>query len=394
MGVGMDRIIFDVGDARLGGNGNATGSKTVNPKKKVVENLPMTGSLGGRTSTKFGKDLLRDPEGVEEVSLLSRKGKRSLGEEKTYYNQVENPVRFGLDEMEVKRNWILGKLFGRRSEDEEVVIPSAIREEEEEEDVVFTTSTSSPPASPSRYAPSSSTTTPSSASADTTSSISVNSTLPLDDTEEDEQDPSSTTSSYENFPTGQIRIPHHNYVLPSPPSTRYLPPPTPRYDPTTLSIREKRMLGKKHGGTIAVHFLKRNEWFIEAALVLIGREKMWGNGVDSTAFSSSSTHLSSSKSGGKEDLVLPLKEFGDQPLESSEWDGEEVLKELEPFWGDARMYGSPIVEDGGFISVGRPVKIPKASGGQADLRVKGWKGGKLGFRIGEVDEGEGGLLIQ
>lgn len=41
---------------------------------------------------------------------------------------------------------------------------------------------------------------------------------------------------------------------------------------STREGRKMRYAGKRVGGTVVVHYIKRNEWFLEAALALLGGE--------------------------------------------------------------------------------------------------------------------------
>jgi hypothetical protein len=103
------------------------------------------------------------------------------------------------------------------------------------------------------------------------------------------------------------------------------------------------MLGLAHGGTVAVHYLKRNEWFLETAVVLLGRAKMWDGGLDALAMARSM-------------VTVPQA----QPI----WDGSAALELQPPVWGTARMYGSPIlVPNGGpdvYVTEGRAPRLPPA----------------------------------
>ena len=130
------------------------------------------------------------------------------------------------------------------------------------------------------------------------------------------------------------------------------------------------MLGKPHGGTVAVHFLKRTEWFYEAALALIGREKMWDSGVDAPAFA-------------------PLSVVGEEEVARvPRWDGVESVESVDPLWGGARMYGSPIVREGGYVTEGREMDrrrevVLNGIGGRFG-RMRGTP--KMGFALEEGEE--------
>lgn len=75
-------------------------------------------------------------------------------------------------------------------------------------------------------------------------------------------------------------------------------------------LRHRRYLGRRHGGTVVVHYLKKSEWFYETALAFSGRRRFWSDGAGGTG---------------------------------SEW----------------RMYGSPLVRhEDGYISGGRSQPRP------------------------------------
>jgi hypothetical protein len=76
-------------------------------------------------------------------------------------------------------------------------------------------------------------------------------------------------------------------------------------------LRSQRYLHRPHGGTVVVHYLKKTEWWLETALALSGKPKLWTNGA-----------------GGR----------------AKEW----------------RMGGSPLVRSDGFILPGRGQPLPMA----------------------------------
>jgi len=45
------------------------------------------------------------------------------------------------------------------------------------------------------------------------------------------------------------------------------------------ALRAQRYLNRPHGGTVVVHYLKKTEWWLETALALSGKPKMWTNGA-------------------------------------------------------------------------------------------------------------------
>lgn len=91
----------------------------------------------------------------------------------------------------------------------------------------------------------------------------------------------------------------------APNSVRVLPRPTPKDSyGEWASLRASRYLNRSHGGTVIVHYLKKTELWLETALALSGKPKLWTNGA-----------------GGR----------------GKEW----------------RMGGSPLVRADGFISEGR-----------------------------------------
>uniref|UniRef100_V5E3F9 Galactosyltransferase n=2 Tax=Kalmanozyma brasiliensis (strain GHG001) TaxID=1365824 RepID=V5E3F9_KALBG len=44
-------------------------------------------------------------------------------------------------------------------------------------------------------------------------------------------------------------------------------------------LRNRRYLGRRFGGTVVVHYLKKSEWFYETALALSGRGRFWPDGA-------------------------------------------------------------------------------------------------------------------
>ncbi|MGC4421205.1 hypothetical protein ABXW19_11985, partial [Streptococcus suis] len=66
---------------------------------------------------------------------------------------------------------------------------------------------------------------------------------------------------------------HHEWTIPSlldkkkTRSTKRLPLPASTDEKEALlALRNKRYLGRPHGGTIVVHYAKKPEWFMETAL--------------------------------------------------------------------------------------------------------------------------------
>ena len=108
------------------------------------------------------------------------------------------------------------------------------------------------------------------------------------------------------------------------------------------------MLGLPHGGTVAVHYLKRNEWFYETALALLGREKLWDGGVDSMAHP---WHAQTGAVAVSDEALLDAQVSAVPP-----WTGSGNVQVIDSYWGGARMYGSPVVDDDGFVSEGRPAE--------------------------------------
>lgn len=157
--------------------------------------------------------------------------------------------------------------------------------------------------------------------------------------------------------------------LPDPPANpdaykhRAIPAPTLRYDPSTMSLRERRFLGLPYGGTVVVHYLKRNEWFLETALALIGREKFWDTGLDPIAYPPSIPRRPA------DDPLPPYEDHHGQPdndegTQKKEkkittiptWNGKGGQVDIVPAqWGSARMYGSPLVKENGYVALGRTV---------------------------------------
>lgn len=201
--------------------------------------------------------------------------------------------------------------------------------------------------------------------------------LPDDDGDDDEGTPETSPSnpyqgglrpdagsqypigSSPNFKKGFSFLPD----TPANPDTlkqRAIPAPTLRYDPSTMTLRERRFLGLPYGGTVVVHYLKRNEWFLETALALIGRENFWDTGLDAPAYPrpipprpAGSDHAGGGgKDNEQETDTKPKPIISTIPT----WNGKGGEAEIVAAeWGSARMYGSPLVRDNGFVSMGRTV---------------------------------------
>lgn len=308
--VRWDSIVFETNDPRLqdsrrDGDAELPSTESTGVVPGVPDRRVQLPS-GGRT-TKFGKDLFRDPSDVEAVQITKR------GEEDSpttsYHNSVIPPS----------------------PEPEETSLPLA-------------------PPLPSSI---------------TSSTPPVLSPLPP------------------NLPTNQIRLPAHNYILPPFIPSRLVSPPTLRFDPTTQTIRQRRMMNRPYGGTVAVHFLKRNEWFLETSLALLGREQTWDFGL--------STPSSSFVSLGAPAIPIPNSQISRLPLSSSSSTALGGLSLVPAHWGGARMYGSPIVREDGYISEGRiydrreeTVSNEPLGEGLGRLGRLGRTGGvALGFRVEE-----------
>ncbi|KAK4053844.1 hypothetical protein OIV83_001500 [Microbotryomycetes sp. JL201] len=306
--VSRDKVVFDKSDARLhdGRNLNAANE----PDKGATGVRPgvpdRSRTLPSARTTRFGKDLFRDPADVPAVQGDAderRRTKRSGdaimddGEWVEIHNAVQAP-------------WEFVQKVNKVSEE----------------------SSSLP-----------------------TTELAVNSTL-NGSSSSTITSPTSTNASgapAENLPTGEVKRPLHNYILPPDNTERFLPPPTLRFDFANLRVRSDRMLGLPYGGTVAVHYLKRNEWFYETALALLGRDKLWDNGVDSAAFP---MHSSMSVAGELDASIV-----GAQVNELPPWTGTGRVHLVDAYWGGARMYGSPIVHDDGTISEGRPADSRRES---------------------------------
>lgn len=309
--VHVDRLLFESTDARMVAPDIDGVSRAVRPTPGATGVKPgapdIEANLPTARTTHFGKDLFRDPSGLQSVSYLRKRAA----------NVQEGPTRVPLGEGEYEIHNLLHGPF---------------------EDGP------SPDATSSRLAGNSS-----SSSARSAASAPASSS------------PGAATSAaaeepYVNEPTSQIRIGQHAYAMPAY-DERFLPAPSLRYDPATLSVREKRMLGRPHGGTVAVHYLKRNEWFFETALALIGRERMWDNGVDAPAYPDS-PYTSNSLLEPYSKTPLAVSPVPPHPIEampraSDAGSSEDELEILPALWGGPRMYGSPIVLENGMIVDGR-----------------------------------------
>jgi hypothetical protein len=129
----------------------------------------------------------------------------------------------------------------------------------------------------------------------------------------------------------------HHAQMPSLEYEHLVPPPTLRYDETKMLLRARRMLHRPHGGTLIVHFLKRNEWFLETALALLGRHNFWDSGLTPAAYTAPYTDS---------------RQFED-PSALTTWNGRGVVEVVDSRWGTPRMFGSPLIRSNGYISEGR-----------------------------------------
>lgn len=206
--------------------------------------------------------------------------------------------------------------------------------------------------------------------------------------------PSSTDPAdpVENLPTGKLKVPAQNYILPIPDAPeRLVPPPTLRYDAAALEVRRQRMLGLPHGGTVAVHYLKRTEWFYETALALLGREKMWDAGSPAPAARAAAASSADGQDFGGWGVVQAVPP----------WVGKGTVQVVEngAGWGSARRWGSAVVRGDGYVSEGRGVE-------QRVVEERGQPTGKWGrFQsaprlalagedVGVGGGGGGGLVVQ
>lgn len=143
---------------------------------------------------------------------------------------------------------------------------------------------------------------------------------------------------------------------------RAIPAPTLRYDPDTMTLRERRFLGLPYGGTVVVHYLKRNEWFMETALALLGREKFWDTGLDPPAYQPYvPPRPAGDRTPSQDDEDDHNRNNGETSKEKKiatipTWNGKGGEIEIIPAeWGSARMYGSPLVKENGYVALGRTV---------------------------------------
>ncbi|GAA5848337.1 hypothetical protein JCM8547_004481 [Rhodosporidiobolus lusitaniae] len=292
--VKLEKVLFASNDSRVVDpavvvdeladqpDSTATGAKPGVPDRNVV--------VPSARTTRFGKDLFRDPAGVTAVNHLRKRAA----------NVQEGPTRGPLAEGEYEIHNLVRGPF--------------------EDDLQNLAAGSSSPS--------------------LNSSSVLSTTLSSDSATSDEP--------YINEPTAQIRLGQHAYALPSY-HERFLPAPTLRYDPSTLSLRSQRMLGLPYGGTVAVHYLKRTEWFYETALALLGREKMWDSGFEAPAYPLAP--------GGSDSRLEPYSKDPLAVLTTPRGGGGEKkegkAEAFPPLWGGLRMYGSPIVLENGMIVEGR-----------------------------------------
>lgn len=165
----------------------------------------------------------------------------------------------------------------------------------------------------------------------------------------------------------------------TPQQPRLISPPTLRYDPDDLRLRELRYEGRRHGGTVVVHYLKRSEWFLETELVLLGKARTWDSGLEALAFGVYE---------GTETTKKPTSiELSREPGTGT---GLETVEGGGVMFGGARMYGSPLIDKDGTIKEGEVAKaqdqplndITKTVAGGA-----GWVRGKPRLRVSDPEHG-------
>jgi hypothetical protein len=90
------------------------------------------------------------------------------------------------------------------------------------------------------------------------------------------QKPPQLTSTTNSLPSSDSQAPSTDPQ--TPPTDGLAPSHTGPQWPDALTAyaaresRRARYVGNRVGGTVVVHYIKRNEWFLEAALALLGGE--------------------------------------------------------------------------------------------------------------------------
>ncbi|CAH7670190.1 hypothetical protein BY996DRAFT_4589609 [Phakopsora pachyrhizi] len=161
--------------------------------------------------------------------------------------------------------------------------------------------------------------------------------------------------------------------------------PTLRYDPDDIRLRNQRYLNRPHGGTVVVHYLKRNEWFLETSLVLLGKTKTWDDGLVPGAYG---PHLREPSEKAKGTVVLGLDNMEDGSNQSSltalgskkvevdnkiDWGKLNEVEEVPAgagVFGGARMYGSPVILADGRIKEGRVISPSQRAIAETDFKVR------------------------
>ncbi|EGG12974.1 family 31 glycosyltransferase [Melampsora larici-populina 98AG31] len=145
--------------------------------------------------------------------------------------------------------------------------------------------------------------------------------------------------------------------------------PAVRFDEDENRLREIRFEGRKNGGTVVVHYLKRNEWFLETQLVLLGKSYTWDSGLEPMDHI---TRIEKAAIGTKNKL--------------------EVIESGNERFGGARMYGSPLIELDGTIKMGEASKLEEVE--EPDLAIRktieggaGWVRGKPRVRVSDLENG-------
>lgn len=184
-------------------------------------------------------------------------------------------------------------------------------------------------------------------------------------------------------------LPRQNFAQLSdtlPDYEKLVPPPTLRYDAQRMELRNQRMLGRPHGGTVVVHFLKRHEWFLETSLALLGRHNTWDSGLTPPYAPAPAGQEAPPPGDASADLA---------------WNGRNRVQYVDAAanWGTPRQYGSPIVRSNGYIAEGREGPFQRAIKLPVDERqnkksVWGRLRGKPKLRLADPDDEEDGSSSQ
>ncbi|KAG0146490.1 hypothetical protein CROQUDRAFT_671115 [Cronartium quercuum f. sp. fusiforme G11] len=200
--------------------------------------------------------------------------------------------------------------------------------------------------------------------------------------------------NYEDLPESNFKQAINKHL--SEKSNKLIASPTIRFNDEESKLRQERFEGLNYGGTVVVHYLKRNEWFYETELALLGKSKTWDQGLDliNNHDHDEILNLQSSSNDNKQQLQSnSLSSSSDNHNQNVEENLEMIEVIDENIFGGARMYGSPVIESDGRISEGKSDEDKDKDDSKLNELSKtveggaGWVRGKPKIRVSDEEFG-------